>query len=131
MGFVTILDEAPSGEKLGTRKLHIADENFTLRMLIEQRINEEVEEFNRKQSETVFTGFIQPTETERVLNGYRLKARRQLSWENQYEKALEAFRKNGFFVIVDGHQVEDLDEVIPLRENSEVHFLKLVPLVGG
>src|SRR5262245_28986000 len=131
MGFVTILDEAPSGEQFGTRKLQIADENFTLRMLIEQRIKEEVEEFNRNQSETVFTGFIQPTETERVLNGYRLKARRELSWENQYEKALEAFRKNGFFVIVDGHQVEDLDEVIPLRENSEVHFLKLVPLVGG
>jgi DNA-binding Lrp family transcriptional regulator len=131
MGFVTILDEAPSGEKFGTRKLQIAAENFTLRMLIERRIKEEVEEFNRKQSETVFTGFIQPTETERVLNGYRLKARRELSWENQYQKALEAFRKNGFFVIVDGHQVEDLDEVIPLRENSEVHFLKLVPLVGG
>ena len=131
MGFVTILDEAPSGEQFGTRKLQIAAENFTLRMLIEQRIKEEVEEFNRKQSETVFTGFIQPTETERVLNGYRLKARRELSWENQYQKALEAFRKNGFFVIVDGHQVADLDEVIPLGENSEVHFLKLVPLVGG
>jgi len=130
MGCVTILDEALSGERFGTRKLEIAAETVTLRMLIEQRIREEVEEFNRKQSD-VFGGFIQPTETERVLNGYRLKAKRQLSWENQYEKALEAFAKNGFFVIVDGHQVEDLDEVIPLRDTSEVHFLKLVPLVGG
>ena len=130
MGFVTILDEAPSGERFGTRQLEIAAGTVTLRMLIERRIREEVEEFNRKQPD-VFSGFIQPTETEKVLNGYRLKAKRQLSWENQYKKALEAFANNGFFVIVDGHQVEELDEVIPLRETSEVHFLKLVPLVGG
>lgn len=130
MGFVTILDETASGEKVGARKLEVSTEKVTLRDLIQQRIRQEVEEFNRNQSD-VFSGLIQPTDTERVLNGYRLKTRRQLNWKNQYEKALEAFDKNGFFVIVDGHQVEKLDEVIPLRETSEVHFLKLVPLIGG
>jgi hypothetical protein len=130
MGFVTILDQAASGEMFGTHKLEISAEEVTLRDLIQQRIRHEVEEFNRSQSD-VFSGLIQPTDTERVLNGYRLKARRQLSWENQYEKALEAFKHNGFFVIIDGQQVESLDEILPLREASEVHFLKLVPLVGG
>lgn len=130
MGFVTILDEAASGEKSGARKLEVSNEKVTLRDLIQQRIRQEVEEFNRNHSD-VFCGLIQPTDTERVLNGYRLKARRQLNWENQYEKALEAFKHNGFFVIIDGQQVETLDEVLPLRETSEVHFLKLVPLVGG
>lgn len=130
MGFVTILDKAASGEQFLTRQLEVTSERVTLRELIRQRIRKEVDEFNREQSD-VFSGLIQPTDTERVLNGYRLKTRRQLSWEHQYEKALEAFEKNGFFVIVDGRQVEDVDEVIPLRESSEVHFLKLVPLVGG
>jgi hypothetical protein len=130
MKFVTIIDQVPSGEKFSIRRLEIPNENVTLRELIRRRIREEVEDFNRKQSD-VFSGLIQPTETERVLNGYRLKTPRQLSWENQYRKALEAFEKNGFFVIVDGHQVEELDELIALREDSEVHFLKLVPLIGG
>jgi hypothetical protein len=130
MGFVTILDEAPSGESLSTRRLEIPDQSITVRELIRRRVQQEVEEFNRKESD-VFYGLIQPTETERVLNGYRLKTRRQLSWENQYEKALNAFEKNGFFLIVDGYQMERLDEVIPLKETSEVHFLKLVPLIGG
>ena len=130
MGFVTILDKAASGEKSGTRRLNVFTDKVSLRELIRQRIREEVEEFNRDKSD-VFCGLIQPTDTEQVLNGYRLKIRRELSWENQYAKALEAFEKNGFFVIVDGQQVEDLDEIIPLRETSEVHFLKLVPLVGG
>lgn len=130
MSFVTILDESASGEKFGTRKIEVLTEKISLRDLIERRIREEVDEFNREQSD-VFSGLIQPTDTERVLNGYRFKARRALNWQNQYEKALEAFGKNGFFVIVDGHQVEQLDEMIPLRETSEVHFLKLVPLIGG
>jgi hypothetical protein len=130
MGFVTILDEAASGERFGMHKLQISTEKVTLRDLIQQRIRQEVEEFNRNQSD-VFCGLIQPTDTERVLNGYRLKTRRQLNWEHQYTKALEAFKNNGFFVIINGQQFEELDEVIPLQETSEVHFLKLVPLVGG
>ena len=130
MGFITILDKAASGQKVGAHKLEILNEKLTLRDLIQQRIRQEVEEFNRNPSD-VFCGLIQPTDTERVLNGYRLKTRRQLSWESQYEKALEAFKHNGFFVIIDGQQFETLDEVLPLRETSEVHFLKLVPLVGG
>jgi len=130
MGILTILDEAPSGERFATRTLEVPAEQVTLRELIRSRIRSEVDEFNRNQAD-VFRGLIQPTDTERVLNGYRLKVRRQLDWENQYRKALEAFKKNGFFVIVDGQQVEKLDEFVPLRENSEVHFLKLVPLVGG
>lgn len=130
MGFVTILDKAASGEQFLARQLEVTSERVTLRELILERIRKEVDEFNHEQSD-VFSGLIQPTDTERVLNGYRLKSRRQINWEHQYAKALEAFEKNGFFVIVDGRQVEDLDEVIPLRESSEVHFLKLVPLVGG
>jgi hypothetical protein len=130
MGFVTILDDTPSGKSFSARRLEIADESITVRELILRRVRQEVEEFNRKQSD-VFYGLIQPTETERVLNGYRLKTPRQLSWEDQYEKAISAFEKNGFFLIVDGYQMEGLDEVIPLKETSEVHFLKLVPLIGG
>jgi hypothetical protein len=42
-----------------------------------------------------------------------------------------AFRRNGFVVLVDERQVEDLDEVVDLFAGSVVTFLKLVPLVGG
>jgi len=130
MGLVTVVDRAVSVEQLLSRKLEVSSERITLRELIRQRIREEVDEYNREQSD-IFFGLIQPTDTERVLNGYRLKAKRLLSWENQYVKALQGFEKNGFFVIVDGEQIEDLDQFIALREASKVRFLKLVPLVGG
>jgi hypothetical protein len=130
MTFVTVLDEAPSGEQFGTRQIAIREANPTLRELIRSRIREEVDEFNRKESE-VFLGLVQPTDAERVLNGYRVKAKRHIDWQEQYSRAIAGFEQNGFFVIIDGKQIEDLDQVLPLRERSEVHFLKLVPLVGG
>ncbi|MEU5398762.1 hypothetical protein ABZ348_05615 [Streptomyces sp. NPDC005963] len=48
-----------------------------------------------------------------------------------YERALEAFGRNGFLVLVGERQITELDEVVRLAETTEVTFLKLVPLVGG
>jgi hypothetical protein len=45
--------------------------------------------------------------------------------------ALEAFTRNGFFMIFDGRQVADLDEVLTVEHDSALTFLRLVPLVGG
>jgi hypothetical protein len=45
--------------------------------------------------------------------------------------ALEAFARNGFFMIFDGRQIVDLDEVLTVEQDSAVTFLRLVPLVGG
>lgn len=45
--------------------------------------------------------------------------------------ALEAFKQNAFFVIIDGEQREDLAEELLLRDDSEVEFIRLMPLIGG
>jgi hypothetical protein len=45
-----------------------------------------------------------------VANGYRLKGKRKIDWEEQFAKALAAFERNGFFVLVGERQAESLDE---------------------
>ena len=45
--------------------------------------------------------------------------------------ALAAFARNGFFMIFDGRQITDLDDVLTVKDDSTVTFLRLVPLVGG
>jgi len=45
--------------------------------------------------------------------------------------ALVAFARNGFFMIFDGRQIIDLDEVLTVEHDSALTFLRLVPLVGG
>lgn len=129
MGEVTIIDESMLGQKRSWN-LELLDEAITLRELIRRRIYQEVTEFNAKQV-LYFQGLVQPSDTECSLNGYRLKHVHTLDWQAQYEKAIEAFSRSGFIVLVNERQVEHLDVSIELHAGSEVTFFKLVPLVGG
>jgi hypothetical protein len=105
-------------------------ETLTVREIIRLRVYQEVEAYNEQQSEH-FNGFVQPSDTERTLNGYRLTKPRFIDWEEQFDRAVEAFERNGFIVLVDKQQVESLDEVVTIAADTPVSFLKLVPLVGG
>jgi hypothetical protein len=51
--------------------------------------------------------------------------------ESVTELALDGFVRNAFFLLVDGRQIADLDELIPLRPQSQVTFVRLMPLKGG
>lgn len=55
----------------------------------------------------------------------------QLDAEKAGYEALAGFQKNAFFVIVDGVQKTDLEEKLQLSAASKVHFIRLMPLVGG
>jgi hypothetical protein len=94
-----------------------------------------VQDFNRKQDEQVFRGLVQPTDAERVLNGnrteYHLKKHREIEWKPQFEKAIDAFNKNGFLVLVNNKQAERLDQEFVIAPGTQVGFVKLTLLVGG
>jgi hypothetical protein len=127
---VRVVDETTRGARTNELTLEFLDERVTVREVIRSRVYQEVTEYNAKQP-GYFRGLVQPTGAEQTLNGYRLRAARRLSWEEQYARALKAFQSNGFLLLVDDRQVTELDEVVELRHNSTVTFLKLVPLVGG
>jgi len=130
MATVTVYDETTSGGRMNELTLEFLDERITVRELIRSRVYQEVADYNARMPE-YFRGLVQPSDAERVLNGYRVRERRRLDWEAQFAKAVAAFRGNGFMLLVDDRQVTELDEVVELRHDSEVTFLKLVPLVGG
>ena len=91
---------------------------------------QEVEEYNNRQP-AVFRMLVQPNDTERTLNGFKFHKPHLVDPVTQYEKAIEAFEGNGFIVLVDDRQIENLDTEIALHPETSVTFLKLVPLVGG
>jgi hypothetical protein len=127
---LTIHDETTSGQKTNTFTLACLTEKMTVRELIRARIYQEVQDYNQKTPE-YFRGLVEPTDAERVLNGFKLKAKRQIDWQKQYERALEAFERNGFFVLVGDKQAESLDQEFQVEAETPVSFVKLVPLVGG
>ncbi len=67
----------------------------------------------------------------RTLNGYHLKSTNRLDWQAHYQKAIEAFTRHGYLVLVNDKQVADLDASVELHAGTKVTFFKLVPLVGG
>lgn len=125
---LSILDETTAGERRNAGEFQFETSIVTLREFIQRRVQQEVERFNQSDLE-LFRGLIQPEETERVLNGVR--ERPLLDWRRQYDKAITAFNGNGFLVFVDQRQITDLDETIRLTPQTNVTFLKLVPLIGG
>lgn len=130
MPVLTIFDETTTGERTSALTLDFLTHRITARELIRKRVYEEVQEYHLKQTE-YFRGLVRPTDAEQVLNGYRLRRPRKLDWEQQYARAIEAFERNGFFILVDDRQVESLDEEIEIRLDTTVSFVRLVPLVGG
>jgi hypothetical protein len=126
-----IVDETPTGKLVQETKLVLISEKTTVREVILRRVREEVERFNAQESETVFRGLVQPTDTETALNGYRLRKPRLLDADAQCALALKGFGSNGFFVLVNDRQAESLDEEIIIGPETKVSFVKLVPLVGG
>jgi len=111
-----------------TRELRLVSERITLRELLKRRIDEEVAALNAGRDE--IRPLVAPTEQERRLNGEK-PTRRSVDPERQLAAAVEAFERTRVVIIVDGRQALDLDEPIVVTPDTEVRFLKLVPLVGG
>jgi hypothetical protein len=130
MALLTILDETASGNILRRLEVEIAQETLTVRELITRRVHDEVTAYNARQ-DGLYQGLVQPTESERVLNGYRLRLTKLIDAEQQVYRALEAFQNNGFFLLVNDRQAESLDEEIWLGSGATASFVKLTPLVGG
>jgi len=127
---ISDLTTASIGKPEHTFTVHVSGETITMRELIRLRVFQEVEEFNNQQP-TVFRMLVQPGEAEQTLNGFKFKKPRQVNPEAQFKKAIEAFESNGFLILVDDSQVDTLDDEIALQPETNIAFLKLVPLIGG
>jgi hypothetical protein len=134
MAQVTLTDENNIGNVIQELLIDLPSYNCSVQELIAARVTKEVELYNDKSAEIYQNGLIKPTFFEQNLNKDRLinKLKRdKVDAEKQLYVALDAFTKNGFFILVDDHQVETLDSKLQLSRTSKVSFIKLTALVGG
>lgn len=127
---LTIRDATLAGETLHEWSLDFLTERITVRELIRGRVYQEVQDYNRRQPER-FQGLIEPVDDERALNGPKSTRPRQIDWNRQFDRALQAFRKKQILILVNDEHVEDLDEEIEIKPGTEVSFLRLTMLTGG
>ena len=137
---ITVFDEKLGRDRSVVMTLDCLNSRMTVRELIRERIYQEVqdcnqslEELNQKAPQNFL---VVPSDVEQRLNTgvsavSKTRKRRPVDWEKQVELACDAFYKNGFFVLVDDRQAEDLEERFDVYATTTVSFIKLVPLVGG
>lgn len=127
---LTISDTSATGNIINQITIAIGKERCTLRDIIESRVRAEVKHYNQKLGE-YFQGLVQPGESEKALNGFKMKKRKKIDAEQQVYVALDSFQKNGFFVLIDDLQVDNLDHEILVNNTTSINFIKLTSLVGG
>jgi hypothetical protein len=55
----------------------------------------------------------------------------EIDVDREVEKAQHAFNARAFYILVDGRQMESLDDELVFAPGVKVVFLRLMPLVGG
>jgi hypothetical protein len=125
---VILFDETLSGQRTQAMTLDSLHERTTAREIIRARIWQEVQEFNAAGRRECFKGLVQRQDSPDKLNPAKFQP---VDWELQLATALRAFETNGFFLLVGDRQIAELDEEIDIGPETEVSFVKLVPLVGG
>jgi hypothetical protein len=126
--WVILFDETLSGQRIQAMTLDSLLERTTAREIIRARIWQEVQEFNAAGRREGFKGLVQRHDSHEKLNPSKFQP---VDWEKQLATALRAFETNGFFLLVGDRQVTELDEEIDIGPETEVSFVRLVPLVGG
>jgi hypothetical protein len=120
---LTIYDETLTGEKTPRLTLNFVKSRILMRDLIRERVYQEVDRYNCLQPD-YFRGLVQPQDSEQMLNGYKLPKQRLIDREQQYERALQVFKRSGFMVLVNDCEVDNLDTDIELSNAPTVSFLQ-------
>jgi hypothetical protein len=123
---LTIHDETKGAAATTARLFTLPSTKLTARELIRERVIHEVRQHNDSPAEP-FIGLIKLSDEELMLNGEN-RARRMLDPDRQVTTAFESFHRNSFTLLVDGTQVESLDQELALSADSQITFFRLYPL---
>lgn len=140
-----IVGSSPSEDQLPNIALELLNETLTIRELITHTVEEQVTEMLTKQKIEIETArrilqrqylteadIAQQAEQGAIRDpNVTPKKPAELDSKTEVKKAVEAFEKNTYLIIIDGEQADSLDQVVTLSPTSKVTFLRLTPLVGG
>lgn len=123
-------DEDARGNRINTFRMPGGGQKISVRDLIKNRVESEVERFNTQRPVCFYT-LVQPEAAEITSRGYRLKEHRTLDSAIQLKTALEGFDKKCFLINANGRDYQALDDEIDIGDNTEIVFVKFMEVVGG
>jgi hypothetical protein len=109
---------------------------ITLRDLLTRIVRSEVANFEERQQQRRLLKVLSPAQISLGIEQGKVDLggsdlNQEVDVDEAIAAALQAFADGLYFVFLDEQQQENLDDVVTLRPNSQLLFLRLVPLVGG
>src|SRR5271167_3276826 len=134
MGFaVRAFDEVPGKGRRPVVGLRLVSRQITAADLIGKWVDLTLAEWPERAAVDTAVKFAHPDEL--ALHPDRQRRRRlpppPPAPEAARARALAAYKRGQIILLVDDRQIEDAEARIGLTDESEVTFLRLVPLVGG
>jgi hypothetical protein len=109
---------------------------LTLRDLLTQIVLAEIAGFTERQTQRRLMQILTPAQIRLGVEQGKVESggsdlEQEIDPEGAIATALQSFTDGLYFVFLDEQQQENLDDIVTLQPNSELLFLRLVPLVGG
>lgn len=125
-----VRDTNTAGDVTAEYTLEFPKSRITVEDLIRRRAEEEVRLHNARliSGESRHANL---SARERALRSPKKHRGAPIDPRAQGDRAVEAFGRNAFFVLVNDRQAESLTETIEIGLDTPITFLKLTPLIGG
>jgi hypothetical protein len=125
----TIIFGLPTGQRTSHVCLTLPVATLTVQELIAYKVCQEVEEFCTHQRPDVSGEYRTPEE----LLGVTPSVSRGVTGTalDEVARAQQAFSARAYMIVVDNQRVWEPDTLLTLRPETQVEFIKILPLVGG
>lgn len=124
----TIIFGLPTGQRTVQMRLTLPTTRLPVRDLIAHKIRQEVAECAAQQRAGLSGEHLAP---ETLITATTPAALVPGEAEAEIRRAQQAFAVRAFMIVIDNRRIVELDEVVTLRPETRVEFIKILPLVGG
>lgn len=129
MAEIRMRDVSRSGHVLGEARVGDLPERLTIRELLRARIRREVAAYNADPGAT-FRGLVQPADSIRHTDGYRMQEPRPLDPDQLIAAAEEAVAADMLSFRLGAETVSDLDRELVVAEHGEVVAVLERPVIA-
>ena len=125
----TIIFGLPTGQRISAVRLSLPAATLTVREFIAHKVRQEVEEFCTHQRSDLSGEYRTPEE----LLGATTPAASvgPGTVADEMARGQQAFIDRAYMIVVDNQRVWEPDTLLTLRPETQVEFIKILPLVGG
>ena len=125
----TIIFGLPTGQRTSHVCLTLPVATLTIQELIAYKVRQEVEEVFTHQRSDLSGEYRTPEE----LLGVTLPALRGVTGTalDEIARAQQAFSARAYMIVVDNQRVWEPDTLLTIHPETQVEFIKILPLVGG